>query len=89
GLNLVAKEGPAVNERHGQVVLSSEAGASVELAGAADEVHPFDVVATSEALSAIIDRSPSERRARSEQLRRDVESRTPQDWLADQLHAAE
>ncbi|MBM3664118.1 MAG: trehalose-6-phosphate synthase [Actinobacteria bacterium] len=89
GLNLVAKEGPAVNERHGQVVLSSEAGASVELAGAADEVHPFDVVATSEALSAIIDRSPSERRARSEQLRRDIESRTPQDWLADQLHAAE
>ncbi len=89
GLNLVAKEGPAVNERHGQVVLSTEAGVCGELAGAADEVNPFDLVATSDALAAVIDRSTEERRARSEQLRRDAEARTPEDWLADQLCAAE
>jgi trehalose 6-phosphate synthase len=88
GLNLVAKEGPAVNERDGQVVLSTEAGVWTELAGAVDEVNPFDLVGTAAALGATIDRTPTDRRARSEQLRRDAEARTPGDWLADQLRAA-
>jgi len=89
GLNLVAKEGPAVNERDGQVVLSTEAGVSEELAGAADDINPFDIVATSAAMAAALDRDPEERRARAAQLRRDAEARTPTDWLADQLAAAD
>ena len=43
GLNLVAKEGPLVNERDGVLVLSHQAGAWDELRGHAVGVNPFDV----------------------------------------------
>ena len=43
GLNLVAKEGPLVNERDGVLCLSPEAGAFDELGDAALPVHPYDV----------------------------------------------
>jgi trehalose 6-phosphate synthase len=88
GLNLVAKEGPMVNERNGQLVLSTEAGAWTELMGAADGISPFDVRATALALEAALDRSDDERRARADLLRRSASARTPADWLADQVAAA-
>jgi len=88
GLNLVAKEGPVVNERSGQLVLSTEAGAWSELLGAADGISPFDVEATALALGTALDRSGDERRARADLLRRSAAARTPADWLADQLTAA-
>src|SRR4029079_14172710 len=43
GLNLVAKEGPIVNERDGVLCLSPDAGAWDELADAALEMHPYDI----------------------------------------------
>lgn len=89
GLNLVAKEGPLVNERHGQLVLSTEAGAHDELGDAADGIHPFDVRATAAAMAAALDRPEPERAARATRLRELVERRTPADWLADQLAAAD
>jgi len=88
GLNLVAKEGPLVNQRDGQLVLSSEAGAVAELARGADVVHPFDLSATAAALGAALDRSPGDSRARAALLADLVGRRTPADWLADQLAAA-
>lgn len=87
GLNLVAKEGPMLNDRDGQVVLSTEAGAWSELLGAADGVSPFDVEGTADALAAALDRDGDERRARSASLRRSASARTPRDWLDDQLAA--
>jgi trehalose 6-phosphate synthase len=87
GLNLVAKEGPMVNERDGQLVLSTEAGAWTELADAADGISPFDVEGTAEALEAALDRDPEERKVRADRLRRAAEARTPSDWLDDQLAA--
>ena len=53
GLNLVAKEGPLLNEADGVLVLSHEAGAWEELAlagGGALGVNPFDVAGTADAL---------------------------------------
>ena len=88
GLNLVAKEGPLVNERNGSLVLSTEAGAHDELADAVDGVHPFDLAATAAAIGAALDRDPAGRRDRAERLRALVARRTPADWLADQLAAA-
>lgn len=88
GLNLVAKEGPMVNERHGQVVLSTEAGAFSELLGAADAVSPFDVEATATAMADALDRPEADRRSRAALLRRSAGARTPSDWLDDQLRAA-
>lgn len=88
GLNLVAKEGPLVNERDGQVVLSTEAGAFTELHAAVDAVSPFDLSDTADALAAALDRPAPERALRAQRLRELVEARTPADWLADQLAAA-
>lgn len=88
GLNLVAKEGPLVNERDGQVVLSTEAGAFTELHAAVDAVSPFDLSDTADALAAALDRPAPDRALRAQRLRELVEARTPADWLADQLAAA-
>ena len=88
GLNLVAKEGPLVNERDGRVVLSTEAGAWSELAPAVRGVAPFDLCDTADALAESLDLSPSAGAARAAELRTLVERRTPSDWLADQLAAA-
>lgn len=87
GLNLVAKEGPAINERDGSLLLSTEAGAYTELRAAVDAMFPFDIEASADALETAIDRDRGERSRRSADLRRIVTSRTPADWLADQLAA--
>jgi len=41
-MNLVAKEGPMVNERHGVSILSENTGAHEELGEYALSVNPFD-----------------------------------------------
>jgi trehalose 6-phosphate synthase len=88
GLNLVAKEGPLVNTRHGVVALSREAGAYEELRGAVLELNPFDVSATAAAMAAAVDLEASERVRRAEALRELIERRKPVDWLSDLLTAA-
>ncbi len=88
GLNLVAKEGPLVNERHGVVVLSRESGVWSELAGAAMGVNPFDVAATSAALHAGLSLDDGRRRAHARAVRTLAEARRPSDWVDDQLRAA-
>ncbi len=86
GLNLVAKEGPLVNRRHGVLALSREAGAFDELAPARLEVNPFDVSATAAALGRALDFGRDERVAR---LTPGCPHRgaDPSDWLEDQLAA--
>ena len=88
GLNLVAKEGPLVNQTDGVVVLSREAGAWEELSPAAVGVNPFDVTGTAHALDLGLGMEADERASRSATLRRIVLDRTASDWLADQLAAA-
>jgi trehalose 6-phosphate synthase len=88
GLNLVAHEAALLNERDGTVLLSPEAGAFDELEGAVVRVHPYDVSGTADAMAAALAESPSDRSARADELRRRARARTPADWLADQLAAA-
>jgi trehalose 6-phosphate synthase len=88
GLNLVAKEGPLLNTNDGVLLLSREAGAWEELAGAAVEVNPFDVAGTADAMAMALAMPPGERAERALTLRKLVEARTPRDWLDDQLAAA-
>jgi trehalose 6-phosphate synthase len=88
GMNLVAKEGPLVNRRDGVVVLSTETGAWEELRDVAFGVHPLDVSATAEVLAGALRLGPGERRDRAAQLREVAAARTPAEWLADQLAAA-
>ena len=87
GLNLVAKEGPVVNERDGVVVLSREAGAIDQLEGAAFVVNPYDTTETAEAIYAALSSPPDERKRRSEATRRGAVSCSPTTWLEGQLRA--
>ena len=89
GLNLVAKEGSAVNQHHGVLALSRETGAFFELGGNALEVNPFDVVGTAKVLAQALDMAPAERQERSLGLKAQVTARTPRAWLDDQIRAAQ
>lgn len=83
GLNLVAKEGPAINRRDGVLCLSPGAGAFAELAPAAFPMHPFDIEQSAATLDAALAAPFDERSARATHLRTLATARTPADWLAD------
>ena len=90
GMNLVAKEGPVVNQRGGLLALSREAGAWDEL-GAPDVavgLNPFDVAGTADALATALDMDPAERAARSARTEAAATARGLDAWLADQVAAA-
>ena len=89
GLNLVAEEGPLVNDRDAVLLLSPEAGVWDQLAGAARPVHPYDISGTADALAAALAATPEERAIEAAEVRRRAAARTPEDWLADQLSAAD
>ena len=89
GLNLVAKEGPLVNEQDGVLLLSPEAGAWAELGHAAFQANPFDVSGTADTLHEVLSLAPDERKRRARMLREAAEGRGPADWLADQLASIE
>jgi trehalose 6-phosphate synthase len=89
GLNLVAKEGPLLNERHGVLALSRESGVWEELGEIALEVNPFDVVGTAGVMAAALAMDEPERAAHAAALRKKAASRSPRDWLDDQLLVAE
>jgi trehalose 6-phosphate synthase len=88
GMNLVAKEGPLVNQRDGVVVLSSEAGAWDELAPHVVGVHPYDVSGTAAGLGRALDMAPEDRRRHRAALVERISANGPEQWLAGQLAAA-
>jgi trehalose 6-phosphate synthase len=88
GLNLVAKEGPLVNERDGVLVLSRESGAWSELGSAAIGLNPFDVTATSDILHRALTMDDGARRTHATEVRSLAGARAPADWVADQVRAA-
>ena len=85
GMNLVAKEGPLVNERHGVGLLSENTGAHEELGEFAISVNPFDVQEQADAIHRALSMSDEERSWRAEGLKRIVTARDPGDWVDDQL----
>jgi len=88
GMNLVAKEGPAVNERHGVLVLSRTAGAFEQLAEVALPITPTDIDETATELYEALRMSSRERAQRAERARAIVEAETPVDWALAQLRDA-
>jgi trehalose 6-phosphate synthase len=89
GMNLVAKEGPVLSERCGVLVLSTEAGAAVELGEHALLVNPYDVSATADALHRALSMTADERRTRADALAAACTALPPARWFADQLAALE
>ena len=85
GMNLVAKEGPLVNEHHGVSVLSENTGAHEELGEFALSVNPFDIQETADSIHAALTMSDAERARRATGLKRIVMERDPGDWIDDQL----
>jgi trehalose 6-phosphate synthase len=85
GMNLVAKEGPIVNQRHGVSILSENTGAHEELGRYALSVNPFDIQELADSIHAALDMPPAERRRRAEGLVEIVTSRDPGDWIDEQL----
>lgn len=87
GMNLVAKEGPALSESGCALVLSREAGAADELAADAFMVNPYDVSQTAEALHAALLLPADERAARCRRLAAAGTALPPAEWFAGQLSA--
>lgn len=85
GMNLVAKEGPLINERHGVSILSENTGAHEELGEFAISVNPFDIQEQADAIFRALSMSMSDRSERAEGLKRAVTERNPGDWINDQL----
>jgi trehalose 6-phosphate synthase len=85
GMNLVAKEGPMVNERDGVSILSENTGAHEELGEHALSVNPFDIQALADSIHAALTMEPTERARRLRGLKEIVTARDPGDWIDEQL----
>jgi trehalose 6-phosphate synthase len=85
GMNLVAKEGPLVNERNGVSILSENTGAHEELGEFALSVNPFDVQELADSIFEALTMAPEERERRARGLKEIVTSRDPGDWIDEQI----
>ena len=85
GMNLVAKEGPLVNEHNGVSVLSENTGAHEELGEFALSVNPFDIQETADSIHAALTMSDAERERGPPGSSSIVMERDPGDWIDDQL----
>jgi trehalose 6-phosphate synthase len=85
GMNLVAKEGPLVNERDGVSILSENTGAHEELGSASLSVNPFDVQELADSIYEALTMDADERAERAARLKEIVTSRDPGDWIDEQV----
>jgi trehalose 6-phosphate synthase len=85
GMNLVAKEAPAVNTRDGVVMLSENTGSHEELGDCTLTVNPFDIQEQADVIHRALTMEPEERRLRAGRLREIVDARDPGDWVDEQL----
>lgn len=85
GMNLVAKEGPVLNDRDGVLILSENTGAYEELGRYALTVNPFDVGATAAAIASALDMGENERAWRAAALRESVIANRLDRWVGDQV----
>ncbi len=85
GMNLIAKEGPLVNERDGVLILSENAGAHSELGDAALTVNPFDVAGQAEALDRALTMPAAERSRRLAAICEHVREHDVALWIEGQL----
>ncbi len=85
GMNLVAKEGPVVNQRDGVLILSERTGARQQLEPGAIVIAPCDVYATGQALHQALVMSPEERQERAARLCWLIEREDITTWLCWQL----
>lgn len=85
GMNLVAKEGPVVNECDGVLILSETTGAARQLGEISLTVVPTDVEETTHAIIRAIEMPADERRERAGQMRAMIERESLQAWINQQF----
>jgi trehalose 6-phosphate synthase len=85
GMNLVAKEGPTVNEHAGVSILSENTGAHEELGEYALSVNPFDIQELADSIHAALTMPTHERERRQKGLQSIINARGPGDWIDEQL----
>lgn len=85
GMNLVAKEGPVVNQQDGVLILSETAGATQQLRESALTIIPTDVEETARVLLAALEMPAAERRRRAELARATIERENLEEWLRQQF----
>jgi trehalose 6-phosphate synthase len=85
GMNLVAKEAPAVNIRDGVVMLSENTGSHEELGDCTLSVNPFDIQEQADTIHRALTMDAEERRLRAARLREIVRMRDPGVWINEQL----
>lgn len=85
GMNLVAKEGPTVNERDGVLILSRSAGAYEELHEGVLGVDATDVRAIARAIYAALQMPESEREEKNVLLQAALKGKDARAWLETQL----
>jgi trehalose 6-phosphate synthase len=89
GMNLVAKEGPLVNQRDGVLILSERTGAQEQLKSGAIVISPCDVYATAEAIHQALVMNYDRREELTTRLRWLIEREDIRDWFSKQLEAVE
>ena len=85
GMNLVAKEGPLVNERAGVSILSENTGAHEELGDCTLTVNPFDIQEQADEIYRALTMEPEERALRAKRLKEIITERDPGDWVDEQM----
>jgi trehalose 6-phosphate synthase len=85
GMNLVVKEGIAVNKRDGVVILSRTVGAYQQLHDAVLPVAPHSIEETASTLYTALTMSPADKKRLHDAGRRIVDNSTLQHWLDQQL----
>ena len=86
GMNLVAKEGAAVNQHDGVIVLSRTVGAFHQLAKGSIPTSPVNVEETAEALYKALTLPADERKIKSATVRHAVERSDLTRWITRQIH---
>ncbi len=85
GMNLVAKEGPVVNQQGGVLILSERTGARQQLESGALIIPPLDISATALAMHQALIMPAEERQEKAGRLCSLIEREDIVDWLCRQL----
>jgi len=86
GMNIVAKEGPVVNENNGVLIMSNGAGSYEELKDYSIIVNAYDITQTADAMYRAITMSPEERARLIEGLKKTVCERNVYIWMQEQFN---
>jgi trehalose 6-phosphate synthase len=89
GMNLIAKEGPIVNQRDGVLVLSERCGAQDQLKSSAIVISPCDIYATAEAIHQGLIMSMGDRKQRAARLRWLIAEEDIRNWFNKQLEVVD